>query len=494
MAILVIDVGTSSIRGILYDEKGEELSVWQIPYQVHFSGEGVIAEQDPADWHDSVVNICREAAAYEQSAGEKIEALSLTSQRSSIIPVGKDGAPLRPAIMWQDKRNGSIVQEFQDVLGHVGELTGARINTVFSGTKMTWLHRNEPELYKKTEKICTIADYIVHQITGQYRTDHTYGSRSLLMNIRTRAWDDELLDIFEVDREKLCDLVQPGTVIGTVSKDFAGKTGLACGIPLVSAGGDQQCAALGHGVTESGIMEITTGTGAFIIGCCEAVPNSLKNDVICGAHAIPGKYVLESSMLACAAMYNWSKGILFSEETGYEGINQAVKSSPIGAGGVVALPYFQGRGTPEWDSSATGCFANLNLGTTRGDLARAILESIACEAGINIKVLRKYIGNTKKIYIGGGLTKFDEFNRIQADVYQEKLFRNAASSEQSAFGAWASAAVALGLYDDYDGAMSYVRGRCSYEIYDPVPENTAFYQKKTGEMIELYKSMPVFAK
>ena len=127
---------------------------------------------------------------------------------------------------------------------------------MFSGTKMTWLRREEPEIYKKTYKICTIADYLTMKITGQFRTDHTYGSRSLLMNLKTRQWDRHLLDIFQVEEEKLCELVSPGTVIGTVTEDYARRTGLAVGIPLVSAGGDQQCAALGHGLCRPGTMEI----------------------------------------------------------------------------------------------------------------------------------------------------------------------------------------------------------------------------------------------
>ena len=184
--ILVIDVGTSSIRGVLYDGMGSELFCHQIPYQVHFI-DGTHAEQDASDWLDTIVEISRAAVAFCEKENWKIEGLALTSQRSSVIPVERDGYALMPAIMWQDKRNQEIVAELKPRENEIHALTGARINTVFSGTKMTWVRRNAPDVYAKTYKFCTIADFITHEITGEYRTDHTYGSRSLLMNVRTKA-------------------------------------------------------------------------------------------------------------------------------------------------------------------------------------------------------------------------------------------------------------------------------------------------------------------
>lgn len=413
----------------------------------------------------------------------------MTSQRSSIIPVDRDGRPLRSAIMWQDKRNADLVEELKPLEKHIHARTGARINTVFSGTKMTWFHRNQKELYEKTYKICTIADYMVYQMTGQFRTDHTYGSRSLLMNLKTRSWDEDLLKLFEVDQDKLCDLVQPGSVIGTVTRAFAKKTGLPEGIPVITAGGYQQCAALGHGVYQPGTLEITTGTGAFMLGYCGQVPEKLNSGVICGAHAIPGRYVLEVSMLTCAALYNWGKHTFFSEEpeNHFDQINQAVLESPPGAHGCVALPYFQGRGTPDWNSKATGAFFGLSLGVTRGDLARALLEGIACEVKNNLDILEACTGSMERIYVGGGLTKFEAFNQLQADVCQKKLLRSEDTGEQTALGAWASAAVTLGCYQDYEQALAGVRREMHYEHYLPNWELRHVYEEKRAHMNQLYR-------
>lgn len=490
MYILVIDVGTSSIRGVLFGAAGEPLFVHQIPYQPDFLDGGWV-EQDPSDWSDTLVEIGQRTATFCREQGIGVDALSLTCQRSSIIPVDERGSPLRRAIMWQDKRNASIVLELKPREAEIHTRTGARVNTVFSGSKMTWFRRNQPKVYQKTHKICTIADYITHQITGQFCTDHTYGSRSLLMNIRTRTWEWELLDLFEVEEEKLCELVQPGSIIGTVTAAFAQQTGLPEGIPLISAGGDQQCAALGHGVTGPGTLEITTGTGAFLLGYCAQVPEQLGSGVICGAHAIPERYVLETSMLTCAALYNWGKRTLFSEEPSemYETINRGVTLSPPGARGCIALPYFQGRGTPDWNANATGAFLGLTLGTTREDMARALLEGIACEAGNNLEELERYTGPMEQIYVGGGLTKFPTFNQIQADVYQKPLLRCADQGEQTALGAWASAAVTLGLYRDYEQALTTQREEQSYEHYQPNPQYRALYQEQRARMNRIYQAL-----
>lgn len=172
---------------------------------------------------------------------------------------------MRDAIMWLDKRNAEICGELAPMESEIFRVTGARLNTVFSGAKMTWLRRNEPELYRKSYKLMTIADYLAFLLTGQFKTDHTYGSRSLLMDIRTRQWDSEMLDLFQVEKEKLCQLIQPGSVMGCTTRTIREITGIPAGIPLISAGGDQQRAALGPGPAPPSPRGSTPATGR---PCC----------------------------------------------------------------------------------------------------------------------------------------------------------------------------------------------------------------------------------
>lgn len=225
------------------------------------------------------------------------------------------------------------------------------------------------------------------------------------------------------------------------------------------------------------------------MGYSEDVPENLSPNIICGAHAIPNKYVLESSMLSCAAMYNWTMKTLFADNISLENINAAVNNAPVGANGCLVLPYFQGRGTPDFNNKATGCFANLSLATTRDDMARALLESITYEAKINLDILENYIGKIKNVHIGGGLTKFDTFNQIQADVYQKELIYDIDSSEQTSFGAWANAAVALGVYDDYEKAMQYQNNKHKIKHYKPDKNNQYIYETMIENMKTLYSKL-----
>ena len=485
--ILVVDVGTSSMRGVLFNADGQILHTLQRKYRVSYLSDSM-AEQDPRDWEDALFTILRDQSLYARENGIMISALALTAQRSSILPVTRDGTPMCDAIMWLDKRNAPICGELASMEDDIFRITGARLNTVFSGSKMTWLKRNEPDLYRKSYKLMTIADYLAHLLTGQFKTDYTYGSRSLLMDIRKYQWDEEMVRLFEVEQEKLCELIPPGSVLGYTTRQIADMTGCPAGIPLISAGGDQQCAALGMGVIQGGDMEITSGTGGFLLAFADRVPDDIRPDVICGAHAIPGKYVLESSMLSCSSLYDWCLHQFYQgvpETELYETINRDVLKSPAGANGCIALPYFQGRGTPDWNSHARGSFINLTLNTDRADMARAVLEAVALEAANNIETLERYTGRGGSYFISGGLTHSEEFNRIQASAYDRDILQSD-NVEQTALGAWASTAVTTGLYRDYGEALRRAKQRDHITAYLPRADWVSVYKVKRTEMNRLY--------
>ena len=287
MFVYVIDVGTSSMRGILYNERAEVLMKHSIIRRPEYLGNGRV-EEDPADWRDGLLVLLKVLADYCASEGITPDAISLTAQRSSVIPLDKEGVPLAPAIMWQDKRTAVYEERLEKYNDIIFSKAGSRINPVFSACKMTWIKENEPELYEKAYKLAVIPDYLTWLMTGNFYTDYTYGSRSLLMNLRDCCWDEELLKIFQVDEVKLCELVAPGSMMGGLLPSLAASVGLPAGIPVISAGGDQQCAALGLGILHNGEVEITTGTGAFLLAGIDSLPAGVKPHVICSASAVPG--------------------------------------------------------------------------------------------------------------------------------------------------------------------------------------------------------------
>ena len=486
MSIFVIDVGTSSMRGILYDEQARVKLQRQIAHRPQFLGGGIV-EQDPQDWRGGLYELCGALGEYARETGDHPDAIALTAQRSSVIPVSAQGEALANAIMWQDQRTLPMKQEFAPREEEIFHRTGSPINPVFSGCKMTWLHRNRPELYREAAKLIVIPDYLVHEMTGNFVTDTTYGARSLLMNLRTGDWDGELLEWFGVDREKLCDIVPTASVCGTLTEAFAAQCGLRAGTPVVTAGGDQQCAALGLGILGSGDAEITTGTGAFILAGLDGLPDTLEPGIIYGASAVPGRYLLEGSILTCCSAFDWFVRESYPDcaDKGYAIVDEEMAQAE--GTPVIVLPYFQGRATPDWNSAATASVHGLTLSAKRGDIARAILEGVCHEIVCNLDIMRRLTGEMKRVHIGGGLTKSPVFPQLEADVLGLALLRWK-NPESTALGAWIQGAMATGLFTDYRKAVETARAGDEETRFVPRAEMAEHYRAKQREFERLYRA------
>jgi len=485
MNILVIDVGTSSMRGVLFTHKGELLAEKQVFYHVTYK-ENSWAEQEPSDWENALYGIVKESTEMAQEQNWDIDAITITSQRSSVIPVDDSIRPLCNAIMWQDKRTNEICERLSSQNEKIFSLCGSRVNPVFSASKMTWVRENQPEVYKKTYKFLVIPDYLIYLMTGNLCTDYTYGSRSLLMNIHTHEWDEELLSLFKVDKDKLCDLVEPGSICGRTTERFAQLSGCREGIPVITAGGDQQCGAIGQGVVKKGILSVTAGTGGFLITATNEVPKNLEQDVICNFSSVKGQYVLESNVLTCCSAFDWFRRE-FYPGCSYEEVNEAASSSPVGSNGCFCLPYFQGRGTPDWNNLAKAVFANVNLGTSKEDMLRSLLEGICFEIGNGVDVMRKYL-DISEIYVNGGLTNSEVFNRIQCCVYGKKIIRRG-KTDATARGALMVAAEAMGVYKSVEEAFQEIGQNDKVKVYLPNEEFSLEYEKCKKQMNHLYEKI-----
>lgn len=482
MNILVVDVGTSSMRGILFTHGGEKLIEKQQLYNVSY-GENGWVWQDPSDWEAALYQILGDVTAEAEEKGWEIAAIAVTSQRSSVIPVDKEKQPLCPAIMWQDKRTNGICEELREKNDRIFALSGSRINPVFSASKMTWIRRKMPDIYEKTETFMVIPDYLIFRMTGEQCTDLTYGSRSLLMNIKTRQWDKELLELFEVEEKRLCRLIEPGSVCGYTTRQLKERTGFPEGIPVITAGGDQQCGAIGQGVVKEGILSVTAGTGGFLVAAIKEVPDDLEQDVICNVSSVKDQYILESNVLTCCSAFDWFRREFYGN-CSYEELNKEIESVPVAAHGCLCLPYFQGRSTPDWNSMAKGVFANVTLGTSRSDMLRSILEGICYEIGNGIDIMKKYT-DLSQIYVNGGLTNSNPFNQIQCNVYGTKIMRRG-KADATARGALMVAGTAMGVYSSVEEAFETIGKRDEIKAYVPNEEYATRYKKSRTQMNRLY--------
>ncbi len=494
-AIVTIDVGTTSMRAILYDAGGRALACDQRENAPDMFDDGRV-EQDPAAWAALLREVLKTCAAAAVDAKVEIAGIALTAQRSSLIPVDREGEPLHPAIMWQDRRTAGLAEAMERFNPLVYGKTGLKISPVFSALKMTWLRRNRPELWARTHKLIGIQDWLLYLMTGRFVTDHSFASRTNLFDLKSREWDAELLSLFEVEPRLLCELVAPGAIVGGLVPDFAAASGLTPGLPVVSAGGDQQCAALGLGLFAGGRAVSNTGTGSYLIGHADAPVFDAEMRLSCNVSAVPGAYIVEAAVLSSGTIYRWfSESLLAGGDaaaapafSSFASLDAAAAAAPAGANDLLLLPHFKGSGSPYWDAEAKGVFYNLTLATSRGEMARAILEGIAVELAGSLELLESLCGRIDSVTVAGGMTKSELFNQIQSDVLWRPVVRFA-DNEATSLGAWIAGAVATGLAADYPQAFAQARAAASSMIYQPNAAHRAVYERQCRRSRALYRAL-----
>lgn len=488
MGILVVDTGSSSMRGILFDKAGQMRFTEQRKYCMDTSADGV-AEYDPAVFQVCLTGICAACAQRAADCGEELEAISFTSQRSSILPLGADGTPLDRIMTWYDKRSAHICGEIRSNWGEeIYAIAGMLPTPVLSAPKMTWLRRNKPEVYHAAHKIVGIHDYLIYLCTGNLVTDVTLASRTNLMDARTLTWSDRLLEIFEVDRDKLAPLLPACSVAGRTTMAFESLTGVPAGTPVVSGGGDQQCSVLGQGLSRPGAVGITCGSGAYLAVLTDRPVFDPDMRVNLNAAVTPGHWILEASTFSTGTVQDWFIRTFYGGDL--DRMYAELAESLPGAGGVLMLPDLAGKGCPDWDDYAHGTFYNLGFSTTRGDCARAMLEGLAAEIAECHGVLRQLVPTLEEVSITGGLSKASIFNQIIADMI-DFLVKKCNNEETTAMGAYLAAVVALGIFATPEEAYSVLFGsQKEGERYIPIPENTAVYRQANRARRALYESIP----
>jgi glycerol kinase len=449
-------------------------------------------EQDPLGWQSLLPMALKTCAAAASVKGLQLVCVAVTASRSSLIPVDRDGAPLHPAIMWQDIRSAEMAQSMADSNPLVYGKTGLKISPVFSAIKMGWLRRHRPDIWHRTHKLLGIQDWVLYLLTGRFVTDHSFASRTNLLNLAQRCWDAELLSLFEVPQAMLCELVAPGSVIGGLTPAMASATGLRAGLPVVTAAGDQQCAALGLGLFSAERAVANTGTGSYLIGHSARPVLDAGMRLACNVSAVPDAYVVEAAVLTSGAIYRWFNESLCTpgqaHTDAFERINREAALAPAGSNGLLLLPHFKGSGAPHWDPDAKGVFFNLSLATSRGEMARAILEGIAIEMKAGLALVEELCGRVQSVSVAGGMSASDLFNQIQSDVFERPVVRFY-NSEATSLGAWIAAAVATGLEAGYPAAFTRANSGGAAASYEPDPAHASVYDQRCRQAHALYQAL-----
>jgi sugar (pentulose or hexulose) kinase len=488
--ILAIDTGSQSMRGILFDRSGTVLFNRQIPYFMKIDGGK--AEQEPSDFRDALLQICQDTAAFlREPLAEPLSGIVLTSQRSSVIAADRQGNPLAPAIMWYDRRSQPICDEMNHRYGtELYRVCGILASPVMTAPKMAYLKANLPKIYERSFKLLTIHDYLLHMLTGRFVTDYSIAGRSCLFDIAGLRWSGEMLERFGLDGDKLPELCEPGSIVGKLIPFFCEQTGLPC-VPVVTGGGDQQCAVLGQGLLEQGDIGINTGTGAYVVSIMDSPAFGPPGRVNLGYSAVPGKWMLEANTLSSGSVYQWLNKNFYPAQTDFKEIDREVSSVPPGANGVIALPDLSGKGCPDWDGDARGVLWGISFSTCREDCARAVLEGIACEIAECYYALSETVRVRAdfRICSAGGLSKLEVFNQMLADMIGKPV-EHCSMRELTAVGAWINAVVALGFYDSRAEAFQTFYKNTEAVRFRPRPKESKVYEKLLRVRKTLEKSLP----
>lgn len=438
--ILALDQGTTGSTALVIGPDGSVLGrgYREIP---QFYPEPGLVEHDAEILFRATIDAGRDAL---RAASVRVDAIGITNQRETLVIWDRQTlAPMGRAIVWQDRRTTARCAELRAAgqEARIRERTGLLLDPYFSATKLEWLLA-DPALLKQAasgQVLCgTVESWLVARLTNGavHVSDATNSSRTLLANVRTGEWDDELLELFGVPRQMLPRVVPSAGVVGTSQEEWFGYA-----IPIAGLAGDQQAALFGHGCTVAGMAKVTYGTGAFLLRYTgdvapPAAANGILTTIAANARGELG-WALEGSVFIAGAAVQWLRDGLGMIEHAAE--TAALASSVEDSGGVVVVPAFTGLGAPYWNPDARGTITGLTRGTTRAHIARATLESIAhstCD-------LVESMGGVSALRVDGGAAQNDWLMQAQADLLGVPVERPAAV-ELTAYGAARLAAIGIG--------------------------------------------------
>lgn len=480
--ILALDQGTTSSRAIVYDERCRTLAMAQQEFRQHFPKPGWV-EHDPEEIWRSILATGREAIAKAKIAPEKIAAIGITNQRETILVWDrKSGKPIAPAIVWQDRRTSDFMAELKTrgKEDSVQAVTGLVLDPYFSASKLRWLLNEVPGARKRAAAgelaAGTIESWLIYKLTGKknHFTDVTNASRTMLMNLRTGAWDDGMLKLLEIPSEILPQIRPTSGPFGNAQKAHFGAA-----IPILSAVGDQQSALFGQLCTKPGLVKCTYGTGCFMLLFTgpEATQsnNRLLTTVAWQLGDAPLQYALEGSVFVGGAAIQWLRD-------GLKIIKKAPDVNKLAAqvedsGGLLLVPAFAGMGAPHWDFTARGTLLGITRGSTAAHLARATLEGIAYQVTDVLTAMRKDAhSRIATVRVDGGASASDLLMQIQADTLGVDIERPK-NVETTALGAAMIAGLSAGIWKSTDELTEI---RAIDQVFEPQIDGTQ-RRKKLAE-------------
>lgn len=497
-AVVGCDIGTTSTKAVLADAQGRVLAEATAEYGV-LTPRPLWAEQWPGVWVDAVASTLRQVAARGNDSGVSVEALTISGlYGGSGVPCGEGMEPLRPCLIWMDRR---ATDEVEWVSRHVDlarlfAVTGNHVDSYYGYTKMLWIKRHEPEVWRKTRVLLPPNQYVIYRLTGEACIDYSAaGNIGGIFDIDRRTWSAEMLEAMGIDSRKLPQrIVSPDEPAGRLHREGARMTGLPEGIPVYSGGVDAAAATLSAGVLGGGEHVAMIGTSM----CWGFVHDSRPRSpgLVSMPYVVRPKQMVYSfgGAATAGAILKWFRDHLAPSEraaaaalgvSAYRLLDEGAERVPPGSEGLVVLPYFMGERSPIWDPAARGTVVGLTLYHTAAHLYRAFLEGVAYALRHNIETaVQAGYGLEDELIVVGGGAKSRVWPQIMADVTGRDVFL-AAEGGEAAMGDCMLAALALGLSEERE-LKSWVRLQGPVR---PNPEACDIYERYYGHYLGLYRDL-----
>ena len=485
MLYIGVDLGTSAVKLLLMNEKGQIQNVVSKEYPLYFPNPGW-SEQKPEDWFEQVMAGLKELLA--DADKSRVAGLSFGGQMHGLVILDKDDKVIRPALLWNDGRTFEECDYLNNVIGKekLSEYTANISFTGFTAPKILWIKNKEPENFARIEKIMLPKDYIAYMLTGVHCTDVSDASGMLLFDVKNRCWSKEMCDICGVRTEQLAKVYESYECVGCLKPEIAKELGLPETVKVAAGAGDNAAAAVGTGTVGDGRCNISLGTSGTIFISSKKFGVDKYNALHSFAHA-DGTYHLMGCMLSAASCNKWWMDEIIGTK------DYAAEQAPIqtlGENHVYFLPYLMGERSPHNNPNARGTFVGMTMDTTRADMTQAVLEGVAFALRDSLEVAKSLGIHIERTKICGGGAKSPLWRKIIANVLNLKV-DILESEEGPAMGGAMLAAVACGEYASVEEiAEKLVK---VVDTVEPDPDIAGKYEARYAQFKEIYPALkPVF--
>lgn len=488
-----IDVGTTGTRAVIVRPDGHVVGAATADHQPMRMAKPGWAEQDPADWGDAAVRAVRSALDAAGLQGGDIAAVGLSGQMHGVVLLDKTYAVIRPALIWCDQRSQPQCDWITAQVGsdRLIQLVSNPALTGFSAPKLLWVRDNEPESYERAAHFLLPKDFVRFRLTGEFATDVSDASGTLLFDVTNRRWSSAMLAALDIDAKLLPRAYESPEVTGEITRETAAVTGLKAGTPVVGGGGDQASSAVGNGIVLPGLTSATLGTSGVIFTYTEAPKLDPQGRIHTFCHAVPGKWHVMGVTQGAGLSLRWFREHFgeaeawYARQTGIDSYDLIIKQAekvPPGSEGLLWLPYLMGERTPHLDAQARGLWFGLTAAHTRAHLIRSILEGVAFSLRDSLEIFQELEIPVEQIRASGGGSRSFLWRQIQADVYGKELV-TLRTAEGSAFGAALLAGVGAKIYASVpEAAQEAIQIR---ECLAPQAGNVRIYDR----LYQIYRSL-----